>query len=114
MTYGQPFTGADDAPQRLIEAGLKEKLNRLGWRIEDSKIDFDSIIKAHGSKQDTKEGARNHNVVGRTCELISEVVAGKLKEGKFPAVLGGDHSISLGSVHGVLVSFLRYFCSFLV
>lgn len=46
--------------------------------------------------------ARNCALVAYGARLLADVVETKLKEGRFPLILGGDHSIGLGSLTGIL------------
>jgi arginase len=38
--------------------------------------------------------------IAETCTLVAEMVSDALRSGKFPLVLGGDHSIAVGAVSG--------------
>src|SRR5207247_9475005 len=37
----------------------------------------------------------------RACERVADLVAGAREEGKLPLVLGGDHSVALGTLGGL-------------
>src|SRR5207247_10026586 len=37
----------------------------------------------------------------RACERVADLVAGAREEGKLPLVLGGDHSVALGTLGGM-------------
>lgn len=114
MTYGQPYVGTDCAPQILREMGLRSMLSVLGWRVEDlPDLDFDqftthaaelsSSSSLLGGKRTTIQGrVKNPQIVGKGTELLANLVAEKLKMGRFPLILGGDHSIGIGSLAGVL------------
>lgn len=48
-------------------------------------------------------GHAHHSLaVGEGCRRLAEVVHTKANEGRFVLTLGGDHSIALGSIAGVL------------
>lgn len=48
-------------------------------------------------------GHAHHSVaVGAGCRRLSDAVFAKASEGKFVLTLGGDHSIALGTLAGVL------------
>jgi arginase len=40
--------------------------------------------------------------VGAGTKVLADLVESKLKQGKFPLILGGDHSIGIGSLAGIL------------
>ena len=105
MTYGQPFVGTDSGPSLLRENGLLKDLSALGWRVEDiPDLDFSSIcaeaVKENASTHNTN--ARNSLQVGAGTKVLADLVESKLKVGRFPLILGGDHSIGIGSLAGIL------------
>jgi arginase len=112
MTYGQPFVGTDSGPSLLREAGLRGMLSSLGWRVEDlPNLDFDeSTLKQASMNSSTppdltatfKGNAKNNLLVGAGSQILADLVETKLNEGRFPLILGGDHSIGIGSLAGVL------------
>lgn len=118
MTFGQPYTGTDDTPSLLRKAGLRSMLTRLGWRVKDNPdLDhsYDNLFSVHTNnaasgrinqqeKQQLQQpqNAKNSILVGAGAHLICEAVKEACQQGQFPLVLGGDHSISLGSLSGIL------------
>lgn len=48
--------------------------------------------------------AKNSSLVGTGAKELAKICYSKSEEGRFPLTLGGDHSISLGSLAGVLRS----------
>eukprot|EP00565_Helicotheca_tamesis_P007211 CAMPEP_0185736818 /NCGR_PEP_ID=MMETSP1171-20130828/28855_1 /TAXON_ID=374046 /ORGANISM="Helicotheca tamensis, Strain CCMP826" /LENGTH=426 /DNA_ID=CAMNT_0028407555 /DNA_START=92 /DNA_END=1372 /DNA_ORIENTATION=- len=109
MTYGQPFVGTDSGPTLLREAGLLSHLSQLGWRVEDlPDLDFETIchpargLSASGAASSSAINAKNSLLVGLGAKALAEVVEEKIREGRFPLILGGDHSIGIGSLAGIL------------
>ena len=105
MTYGQPFVGTDDGPSRLREAGLLTSLSSLGWRVQDNPdLDFESIAQSIPSELYATErsDAKNSLLVGHGCRHLADVVEAELKNKRFPLIVGGDHSIGIGSLAGIL------------
>jgi len=102
MTYGQPYVGTDSAPTLLREAGLRGMLTSLGWRVEDlPDLDFETL--ESGPENPNYHGnARNHGLVGAGNKLLADLVTEKLRQKRFPLILGGDHSIGIGSLAGIL------------
>jgi len=101
MTYGQPFVGTDSGPMLLREAGLLSNLSALGWRVEDlADLDFEPSGK--NSRKDHLPNAKNCALVGEGTRKLADTVEQTLKNGRFPLILGGDHSIAIGSLAGVL------------
>ncbi|OEU18626.1 Arg1 arginase 1 [Fragilariopsis cylindrus CCMP1102] len=100
QTYGQPFVGTDSGPRLLREGGLATMLTQLGWRVEDiADLDF-SLHEMQESANPAN--ARNCALVGHASNILADVVETKIKEGLFPLILGGDHSVAIGSLTGIL------------
>lgn len=75
-------------------------LTSLGWRVEDvGDMDLDSAV---SNKSQFLSNAKNSCIVGPGTALLADVVETKIKEGYFPLILGGDHSIGIGSLAGIL------------
>jgi arginase len=75
-------------------------LTSLGWRVEDMPdLVFDANQFAGAVDP---PNARNCSLVGNGARILSETVEAKLREGRFPLILGGDHSIGVGSLTGIL------------
>lgn len=74
-------------------------LTSLGWRIEDV---GDLDVDVTGNKSQFLANAKNSCIVGPATAELATLVEAKVKEGYFPLVLGGDHSIGIGSLAGLL------------
>lgn len=102
MVYGQPFVGTDNGPRLLREAGLRGMLTALGWRVEDlPDLDFTNLDVSPASTP-FQGKAKNHQYVGAGAKMLADVVEQTIRQGRFPLVLGGDHSVALGSLAGIL------------
>ena len=78
-------------------------LTSLGWRVEDlPDLDFESFDRSKLMGVVDPPGAKNCALVAHGAQLLSNVVEEKLRQGNFPLVLGGDHSIGIGSLSGIL------------
>jgi arginase len=85
-------------PSAIRYAGLAERLAELGRDVIDHGNVPADIAEA------TDEGdvhARFLAQILRTCERIAGVVRDAREAGCFPLVLGGDHSVALGSLGGL-------------
>mmetsp|Transcript_8693 Transcript_8693/g.14192 ORF Transcript_8693/g.14192 Transcript_8693/m.14192 type:complete len:385 (+) Transcript_8693:193-1347(+) len=106
MTYGQPFFGTDSGPTLLREQGLVQDLTNLGWRVEDiPDLDFSTICaQARNANPSihSNPNAKHSLEVGAGTKVLADLVESKLKLGRFPLILGGDHSIGIGSLAGIL------------
>lgn len=90
-------------PSALRVAGLNARLRKMGHSVEDAGNVPVAIAEMH------EEGTRKIRYLGQvseTCRRQAAWVEGILREGATPVVLGGDHSIAIGTVAGV-ASFYR-------
>ena len=85
-------------PSAIRYAGLEERLQELGVQCEDWGNVGTAVAEAtaSGSPQ-----ARFLDQIKETCERIALAVARAVREGRTPIVLGGDHSIALGTLGGL-------------
>lgn len=112
MTYGQPYVGTDHGPSLLRQQGLLQNLSALGWRVEDlPDLDFEKLthVGDNNCSTDSSGGAetfvgnaKNHAQVGAGAKVLAQQVETTLTKGRFPLILGGDHSIGIGSLAGLL------------
>lgn len=99
MDLGASLRGGNLGPDAIRYAGLKERLERIGYEVRD-----EGDIPVEKEKAVTEPGSnlKNLNVIVETNQKLSEKVDQVMKEGRFPLVIGGDHSLALGSIKGVL------------
>jgi arginase len=97
---GQAKLGVDNGPIHLVEAGLVNQLTGLGWNVQfDGHHQFEEISAAN----DPPIGKlKNPRLVAQVCQSVSKVVAGHAQKGQLPVVLGGDHSLAMGTIGGSL------------
>jgi arginase len=104
MDLGQSRRGVDMGPSALRVAGLQSRLKQLGHHVEDlGNITVKQAEEMHyGEKR-----AKYLDEIAETCKGLAEIVEKTLDEGFLPLVLGGDHSIAVGSCSGVSSFFRR-------
>jgi arginase len=98
LDLGAGRRGVDMGPSAIRYAGLGDRLEAIGLRVDDLG-NVDAALPetvAAGS-----ERARFLAEIKATCERIAEQVARAAADGRVPLVLGGDHSIALGTVGGL-------------
>ena len=102
LDLGAGRRGVDMGPSAIRYAGLGERLEELGVRASDRGNVATALQEtvATGS-----ERARFLDEVKRTCELVAERVATAAGEDCVPLVLGGDHSVALGTIGGMAARF---------
>ena len=104
MDLGADRRGVDMGPSALRYADLNEKLQELGLEVEDLG-DLDVIIPETRHFGDPH--AKYIKEIADACAHLANLVLEIRQRGSTPLVLGGDHSIAVGTVSGVAESFRR-------
>lgn len=95
---GANMRGANIGPAAIRIAGLHEKLKMLGCSIEE-RGDIVLPLREMLSQGDVQ--SKHRPAIIEVCQKLSAEVYESLKSGRKPIVLGGDHSIAMGTVSGV-------------
>ncbi|MDH3252549.1 MAG: arginase [Ignavibacteria bacterium] len=98
MDLGSGRRGVDMGPSAIRIAGLAERLKDLGNKVVD---EGDIVIR---NMEELKVGdirARYLKEITRASRILCQRVEKIFDRGSFPLVLGGDHSIAVGTVSGV-------------
>jgi arginase len=98
LDLGAGRRGVDMGPSAIRYAGLAERLEELGRDVIDHGNVPADIAEA---SDEGDESARFLAQILRACERISGVVRNAREAECFPLVLGGDHSVALGSLGGL-------------
>ncbi len=98
LDLGQGRRGVDMGPSAIRYAGLEERLVGLGYSVRDEGNVETAVAEATALRD---ERARFLPEIHDTCELIAARVAEATARGALPLVLGGDHSVALGTLGGM-------------
>jgi arginase len=98
LDLGAGRRGVDMGPSAIRYAGLEERLSALGVDCVDCGNVAAPVAEAT-SEHDPR--TRFLPAIRATCERIAALVAAALDEDRIPIVLGGDHSIALGTLGGL-------------
>ncbi|MYL34950.1 arginase [Pontibacillus yanchengensis] len=98
MDLGQNRRGVDMGPSAIRYAGVVERLEQLQYDIEDL---GDVEIPRPDRREDQKEHLRNLKEVAEGNENLAKTVDDVIQRNRFPLVIGGDHSIAIGSLAGI-------------
>ncbi|MDO4711674.1 MAG: arginase [Peptostreptococcaceae bacterium] len=98
LDLGASLRGANLGVDAVRYAGIKARLERIGYDVKD-----EGDIEVRRDEAVTKDpNLKNMNVIvdvnQKLCDKVDEV----MKTGRFPVVVGGDHSIAMGTIKGVL------------
>src|SRR5687767_14690671 len=98
LGYGASMAGVDMGPAALRVARLNERIARLGYAVGDR---GDMRLERSQSFPQQGEKLKYVREISNACEQLAADVEGILTAGQLPLVLGGDHSIAIGSFAGV-------------
>lgn len=79
-------------------ADLHQRLSRLSYIVEDQ--GNVAVVQAE-AREPGNPHARYLPEIAETCKRLATMVEKAAGEGRFPVVLGGDHSAAVGTVSGV-------------
>lgn len=102
--YGTDRRGVDMGPSAIRYAELSEVVERVGHDCSDA---GDQLVpRAERRDPDTNADlvdgtAKYLRETEEVCTRLASEVAGAVDEGRFPLVLGGDHSVAIGTLAGV-------------
>ena len=101
LDLGAGRRGVDMGPSAIRYAGLSERLERAGIHVEDRGNVQAPLAETH---ETGTERARFLDEILETCTRIAAEVEAARGAGLIPLVLGGDHSIAMGSLSGLAAS----------
>ena len=130
LALGQSKPGVGLAPEALRRAGLIEAIEQIGHEVLDTgdlelpqatphaaeveipEADFDgprrNLFQENNTTTTTISApvtrVRYAAEVGESCRLIADCVEERARAGDFCLTLGGDHSIAMGSIPGILAA----------
>ncbi|MDX6553561.1 MAG: arginase [Gaiellales bacterium] len=85
-------------PSAIRYALLGERIEALGLIVHDHGNVRAGMVEALDQGDPS---ARYWSAIKRTCEELADHVAATVSEGELPLVLGGDHSIAIGTLGGL-------------
>jgi len=99
MDLGASRRGVDMGPSAVRYARLHERLRRLGIeRIEDH---GNLPVPDRESAAENESDAKFFPIIDAVCGKLATIVEKAVSDGGFPIVLGGDHSIAMGTLRGL-------------
>ncbi|MCH2101402.1 MAG: arginase [Planctomycetes bacterium] len=104
LDHGASRRGTDMGPSALRSAGLGKALERLGWDVEREE---DIPVAAMETQAASAEHELKHyELILAACRDLAGRVRRVLEQNQIPLVLGGDHSIAMGTISG-MASYVR-------
>ena len=107
MDLGQKRRGVDMGPSALRYAGLQARLERLGYTVHDGGNIHVPEMEQISEREHGDGRAYNAAPIARVCQDTYAAAMKAFEAGETVLFLGGDHSMSLGSVAAALDRPLR-------
>ncbi len=99
LDLGAGRRGVDMGPSAIRYAGLEQQLSeKLGVRVSDIGNVISPVVETTAMGD---EKARYLEQILDLCDRLAKLVAEAAGRGAVPLVLGGDHSVALGSLVGM-------------
>jgi len=104
LDLGQDRRGVDMGPSAIRVANLNKRLTALGYHVDDlGNVPVDQPE----SLPEGPASAKYLPQIALACKRLAGMVDQALNKKKVPLVLGGDHSVAVGTVAGVSRHFRR-------
>src|SRR5213075_622546 len=98
LDLGAGRRGVDMGPSAIRYAGLESRIDGLGRQV----FDWGNVEGAVPEATEMgSERVRFLTPIKQACERVAHLVARSVEEGLQPLVLGGDHSVAIGTLGGL-------------
>jgi arginase len=98
LDLGAGRRGVDMGPSAFRLADIHQTLRELGYQVEDA---GDVEVAVRETRDPGDPRMKYLAEIRATCEALRDRVGAALQAGSVPVVLGGDHSIAMGTIAGV-------------
>ena len=104
LDHGQSRRGVDMGPSAIRYAGVIERLEAIGHEVID-----EGNIQIEVAKNAETQNSKLKNLIEviKANKNLAEKVENILESGRFPLVLGGDHSIAIGTLAGLVTAYKK-------
>jgi arginase len=102
LGYGAGTQGVDAAPAALRAANIVSRIAALGWQVSDAG-DVPICLPSHPAQE--SDNPKYLPEMVRSSQAMIEHVQAILAAGALPVMLGGDHSVAIGTQSGVATHF---------
>jgi arginase len=103
LAYGASMAGVELGPAALRVARLNRRIAQLGYKVRDL---GDLDVEEEQAAPDPGDKLKHLREISIACEELAQKTEEVLTKGELPLILGGDHSIAIGSISG-FASFCR-------
>jgi arginase len=97
LGYGASMAGVDIGPAAMRVARLNQRIAQLGYEVRDL---GDIRVARPQTIADASDKLKYLPEISQACDELAREVRTLLSTGELPVVLGGDHSIAIGTISG--------------
>lgn len=97
LAYGASMAGVELGPAALRVARVNRRIAQLGYTVHDL---GDLHVAESETAPEPADKLKHLPEISAACEDLAHKVEAVLSEGSLPLILGGDHSIAIGSISG--------------
>lgn len=98
LDLGAGRRGVDMGPSAIHLGGLKPEIEALGHKVRET---FALSVPTPEMTAPGDPKARYLTPIAEVCRQLADRVESTLEAGRFPVVLGGDHSVAIGTISGL-------------
>ncbi len=98
LDLGAGRRGVDMGPSAFRVGEVDHKIRELGYDVQDT---GDVAVCIAETREAGNPSLKYLKEITEACRQLSELVEGALEDERIPVVLGGDHSIAIGTIAGV-------------
>jgi len=97
LAYGASMAGVELGPAALRVAKLNRRIGQLGYKVRDL---GDLEVAEEPTAPEPGDKLKHLREISAACEELAQKSEEVLTAGELPLILGGDHSIAIGSISG--------------
>ena len=97
LAYGASMAGVELGPAALRVAKLNRRITQLGYKVRDL---GDLEVEEEQATPEPGDKLKHLREISAACEELAQKAEEVLTAGELPLILGGDHSIAIGSISG--------------
>ena len=102
LGFGAGMAGVDIGPAAMRVARISQRVAQLGYEVRDL---GDMRVERPLTPAEPAEKLKYLREISHACEELAIGVHKILEDGELPIILGGDHSIAVGSASGASIYF---------
>lgn len=99
LDMGASLRGCRLGPEAIRLAGIVKRLENIGYNVKDC---GNLQVSNHLGLERAENNLNHLDIVKKANQDLYEAVKGEIDKGQFPLILGGDHSIAIGSIKASL------------